>query len=246
MVEMMDGTDSMYGPQVAAAFFGYIIGMSCALSSYIAGTHCIECFRLLHPLPQIQLLEGRTSVGESESIVETHRQGKERLFLPFSKLNVFILALTCASLLVGFAFGDAYYGSLMYRELWMASILAPFGAVIRWRFTEYNARELFRAGSNWFPWGTFLANVVAAIICILVTALNTYVVDKDEVSVMWVSPSLGAVGTGFAGSLSTVSSLVHEIIVLETLRQAYSYGVITIVCSMVFSLLIYVPIARFG
>ena len=236
MVEMMDGTDAIYGPQVGNAIFGYVVGVACATSSCICGTHFFQWSRQLNPLSQ----------SESESFVGANLQERQVVLASRHKTRAFVTVLLCAGLVGSFVFADVRYGSKLYRELWLASLMAPFGALIRWRLKALNARPIYGISALWFPWGTFSANVAASIICILTTAMKTYIVEPRDVSSNWLLPVLSAVITGFAGSLSTTSSFVHEILVLETLIQTYCYAIATIVCSMLVSVLIYIPIARFG
>jgi fluoride ion exporter CrcB/FEX len=221
MVVMMDGTDTIYGPQVAAALFGYLMGMIGAITSYVAGTHVVRCFhssgngleeRLRNDAPvSAPVLHWRTAV---------------------------VLVMTCTALMAGLLLGDFYFHLQLYRELWMTALLSPLGALLRWNLMKWNA-----SSKGGFPWGTWSANFIAALVCSFVTAMSTYVVVMSEDS--WVVPALQAVGMGFAGSFSTVSSLVHEVAIMESVRQAYGYVLATIVPSMLMSLLIYVPIARF-
>lgn len=220
MVLMMDGTDTMYGPQVAAALFGYLMGTIGAISSYIAGTHVIECFH--------------HSGNASEQCRQNDTSGVTSVF---HRRAAVVLVLISTSLVIGLLLGDFYYHVQMYRELWMAALLSPLGALLRWNLMKWNA-----ASKKGFPWGTWSANVIAALLCSFVTAVSSFVVLSDD---PWAVPALQALGAGFAGSLSTVSSLVHEIAIVESLRQAYGYVFATIVPTMLMSLLIYVPIARF-
>lgn len=236
MVEMMDGTDTMYGPQVGNAIFGYVIGVACAVSSCISGTHFYQWLRRLHPLP----------LRESERFVATNQQEAKASYSSRHKIRELLLLLLCVGLFGSFVVVDARYGNIIYRELWLALLMAPCGALIRWRLKTLNVRRTWDQGTQWFPWGTFIANFAASIIGILTTALKTYIVEPRDTSSDWVLPVLVAVITGFAGSLSTTSSLAHELVVLETLFQTYGYAFTTIICSMLVCILIYVPIARFG
>jgi fluoride ion exporter CrcB/FEX len=236
MVEMMDGTDTIYGPQVGNALFGYVIGILCATSSCISGTHFFLWLRQVHPLPRT---ESERFVGVSQQQINVMTSSRH-------KGRELVLVLLCMGLIGACAFADTRYGSTLYRELWLALLMAPFGALIRWRLKTLNVRPTWRKGTQWFPWGTFTANFAASTICILTTALKTYIFEPRDISSDWVLPVLVAVITGFAGSLSTTSSLAHELLVLETLFQSYCYAFTTIICSLLVCILIYVPIARFG
>ena len=236
MVEMMDGTDTIYGPQVGNALFGYIIGVVCATSSCISGTHFFQFLRQSHPFQS----------SKSERFMGVTQQGINVMCSNGHMQRELLLVILCVGLFGTFVVADTVYGYTLYRELWLALIMAPFGALIRWRLKTLNGRPTSRRGSRWFPWGTFTSNFVASIICILSTALKTYIAEPHDKSSVWVLPVLAAVTTGFAGSLSTTSSLAHELMVLETLRQSYCYAFTTVICSMMVCILIYVPIARFG
>jgi fluoride ion exporter CrcB/FEX len=220
MVVMMDGTDTIYGPQVAAALFGYLMGMIGALSCYVAGTHAAACFRRVETTE-----EQRRRIDALASAPVVHRR------------TSIILLTTCAAVVACLMLGDFYYQLEMYRQLWMAALLSPLGAVLRWSLMKWNA-----SSKQGFHWGTWSANFAAALVSSFVIAVSTFVVKSEN---SWAVPALLAVGTGFAGSLSTVSSLVHELATMESLLRAYSYALATIVPTMLMSLLIYVPIARF-
>jgi fluoride ion exporter CrcB/FEX len=233
----MDGTDTIYGPQVGSAIFGYLIGISCAISSCICGSHFVQCLRQFHPWPPS---------SESENFVGENVPERRLMTTNHHTTRAIVIILSCIGLFGAFIVADARYKSMLYRELWLASFMAPLGAVIRWRLRALNARPACTNRTHWFPWGTFAANFVASIISILATALKTYIVEPRNVSSNWIVPILVAVNIGFTGSLSTASSLAHELLVLETLHQSYCYAFATIVCSMLVSVMIYIPIARFG
>ena len=236
MVEMMDGTDTIYGPQVGSALFGYVLGVLCATSSYISGTHLSQWLRqslMLHRSESTRFMRG------NQQRTSDMRPGRHRT-------RELLIVLLCVGLVALFIVADTRYGSTLYRELWLALLMSPFGALIRWRLKTLNVLPIWRKKSPWFPWGTFTANFAASIICILSTALKTYIVEPQDISSDWILPILAAVIIGFAGSLSTASSLAHELVVLETLFQSYCYAFTTIICSMLVCILIYVPIARFG
>jgi fluoride ion exporter CrcB/FEX len=239
MVEMMDGTDTIYHPQVGAAIFGYVIGVACAICCYISGIHAFQCLKQFYPSPQ--------PFVESVGRIDSYEQEQEKIITSTASLKIWgcALLLVCTGLVSTFIFMDIIDGSLMYRELWLSSLMSPFGALLRWLLSTLNTRPTCGKKIRWFPWGTFIANFAASMICIFGTAMKTYVVDPQELSSVWVLPVLVALVSGFAGSLSTTSALVHEITNMDTLYKSYSYAVATIICSMLVSLLIYIPIARF-
>jgi fluoride ion exporter CrcB/FEX len=245
MVVMMDGTNTDFGPQVATALFGYLIGGTTAVSSFIFGRHVFEWLRSQHTPSEAPSVEnGNTAESEIQSLQadcsadgQRYRCGMNLVWTKYS------LIVAVAGLFGAFAFGDAVEGILFYRQMWMAMVLSPFGAILRWRLSELNTRELRWTGVEWFLWGTFLANIVAVVISILTEALVSQV-DADDESFDWVKPAMGAVAVGFAGSLSTVSTMVAEMFFRDTPGQAHIYWLSTILCSMLISLAIYCPIVR--
>ena len=101
--------------------------------------------------------------------------------------------------------------SVTYRTMWYAGLCAPFGALLRWRLsglngklTTYNAMDL-----SWFPLGTLLANLLACVISIAAVAIDLRLSDLGG---FWLTGTVRAVKVGFAGSLSTVSTFVSEIV----------------------------------
>lgn len=139
----------------------------------------------------------------------------------------------------------------------MIALTSPFGTLLRWKLSSLNYRNLFFTittttgysfssssqnddnNTSWVPWGTLIANLLAVIISILAKALllslsTKYKNNDDE----WFQPLLGAIGTGFAGSLSTVSTWVKEIVNMKSPFQ-YCYCLITIIPSILLGCIIY-------
>lgn len=243
MVVMMDGTATEFGSQVAAALFGYLIGVSCAVASFIFGRHVFDWLRSRHPLPQSLTIDEGGEGGYEERARGGSKEGKCGLLSKLLAINLW-LVIAVAGLLSAFVAGDAVEGSLFYRKMWMAAALSPFGAVLRWKLAELNSRKLKWTGVEWFPWGTFIANFSAALVSILMEALDLHVVDSGDGSLDWVMPIVQAVEVGFSGSLSTVSTMIRDIFFLQTPGQASIYCSVTILSSMLMSLMIYSPIVR--
>jgi len=254
MVLMLDGTDTVLGPQIASALFGYVLGITCATSSFIFGRHVYDWWRNIHPPPDndntVQQMEDIAEVDSTYSTADSQisvrlKEGC-KLASKLYKIKYGPL-LFVAALFGAFAAGDAVEGLLFYRQMWMTCLLAPFGSVLRWRISELNKRNLRWTGSlMWLPWGTLIANILAAVISLAAEALNSRSLDPDDSGYEWASPALIAIEIGFAGSLSTVSTMVREMFSLETSKQSYTYGLITIVTSMLLGLLVYSPIIRAG
>jgi fluoride ion exporter CrcB/FEX len=149
-------------------------------------------------------------------------------------------------LIVAFGVADGVWGIPFYRRMWMIVLVSPFGALLRWRMSRWNNLKLGWKHLAWIPWGTFLANVTAVLISILAEATDARYVTKGDANYIWWSSALIAIEAGFAGSLSTVSTLVKELFDLASKNpaRAYIYFLFTVFCSLLLSLAVYIPIMR--
>ena len=122
MVVMMDGNDTEFGPQVVTALFGYLIGVTCVVSSFTFGRHVFEWLRSCHPLPQAASIEEGITAETSEDSalqVNSSTDGSQWNLLRINKHSP-IVAVT--GLLSAFAFGDAVEGSLFHRKIRKAPV----------------------------------------------------------------------------------------------------------------------------
>ena len=103
--------------------------------------------------------------------------------------------------------------------LWASLLFAPFGALTRFGLTK-------RVGSIR---GTFAANMLGC----LVAAVAHRMSEKELLVDVVAGDIIVAVGTGFAGALSTVSSFFSELVSIEDTPTSYSYGILTAVCAQV-------------
>ena len=155
----------------------------------------------------------------------------------------FVLAL---SILLSFALLDWKKDESeeeFYRQMWMSCLLAPLGTIVRWRLSSLNGS--LNGAWDWFPVGTFTANLVAS----MLSALITGVTDASQRNVSAAtSQVLYALKTGFAGSMSTVSTFAVEGNLLQqTYRhhaKAYYYMLGTIVTACILGLVMYSPLVR--
>ena len=255
---MLDGTDTLRGSQIVPALFGYMIGVACAASSFIFGRHVYDWWRSIHPPPNDDKIqyEVTSQCEEIADMASAYSSAAESEFSALkegcnlaSKLYKIKYGplLFVAALLAAFAVGDAVEGFLFYRLMWMSCLLSPFGAFLRWRISELNKRNLrWTRSLMWLPWGTFIANILGAVISLLTEALNSRFLDPDDAGYEWASPALIAIEIGFAGSLSTVSTMMREMFSLDTPKQSCIYCLLTLVASMLLGLLVYSPIIRAG
>jgi len=264
MVTMMDGSESDLGPQVAPALFGYMLGVSCAVSSFIFGRHVYDWLKSLHtepdgdveygtdrPSPPRRYEDQFADVGSCyssgiDSQISMRIKEGWNVVSKLYKIKYGPLLFTLALFGV-FGAVDAKQGIAFYRRMWMTCLLAPLGSVVRWRISVLNKHNLRWTGHlMWMPWGTLIANVLAAVISVIAEATNSRVLDPGARGYSWLSPALYAIEVGFAGSLSTVSTLIREMFSLDNSKQSHVYCLFTIFSGCLFGLLFYSPIIRYG
>jgi fluoride ion exporter CrcB/FEX len=253
MVVMLDGSGTELGSQVAPALFGYLLGACCAVTSFIFGRHVHDWLRASRSPVIIPGMSG-LAIQEEASLHSSASDLSRRATCYFWRKAVVILGidvapfLLFAGLAVAFGVADGVLGIPFYRRMWMIILVSPLGALLRWRMSRWNNLRLGGKHLAWIPWGTFLANVAAAVISIAAEATEARYNPKDHVNYIWWSSALIAIEAGFAGSLSTVSTLVKEIFDLAAKNpsRAYVYFLFTVLCSMLLSLAIYIPMMRIG
>ena len=152
MVHMLDGTDTVLGPQVAPALFGYIIGLLLSYMSFVVGGHL---FHWLHrnSNPHLYEDEAQSDVEDPESnedeesnrsvpvsVDETSRKRrKSRLRSWFCgethhtfylQALPIILAVLLVSLFVSADITNVR-NSPFYRRLWLECLFSPPAACVR-------------------------------------------------------------------------------------------------------------------
>jgi len=145
--------------------------------------------------------------------LSSHVDSRQLLRFKF-KLGTFLSLLTFG-LMTAFLF-FSFHGQHMsyYRTLLLSALFAPPGTLIRWQLAALNGKvERYK----WFPLGTFVANIVAAVVSAAMAGVSLhYQVDSTS----WGGAILAGIKTGFAGSLSTVSTFVTE---GDRLRKTYPH-----------------------
>lgn len=119
-----------------------------------------------------------------------------------------------------------------FRHVTYALVLAPPGALLRWQLARLNPvlhpeqRLRWYAAARW-PWGTLSANLLAVLIYGAAdtaqyvgritgpSSLGAYTHDACD--------ALYGLQNGFCGTLSTVSTLVAELVAMRPPRAAFSY-----------------------
>ncbi|ORX62301.1 hypothetical protein DM01DRAFT_1403974 [Hesseltinella vesiculosa] len=115
------------------------------------------------------------------------------------------------------------------QELSLACVFAPVGALLRWRLSFYNGATKFT------PLGTFIANIFGTLV-LAVLYLLRYSVPVSPISCL----VLNALSDGFCGCLTTISTFVVELTILRH-RQAYAYGIVSVVSGQCLMFLIVGP-----
>jgi|GEM_PF-6560866 len=263
MVIMFVGTDTELGPQVVPAIFGYILGMMAAIGSFRFGRHVsswLQSWR--HPKKRDSSDEDENDneleYGRHETISTTQENFDTQCCTTFPDVGLFKCLLAVfkpkrsalvlsVGLVVGFAIADFVLGINFYKNMFLTSLFAPLGALLRWKLSKWNTRNGSSGTYSWVPLGTFAANIAGAFFSILPVALtsrySTQIADK-----LWLMAIAAAVKVGFAGSLSTVSSMVKEIVLLTEKYPGHAkphmYGFVTCFVALTMSLVIYTPIVR--
>ena len=104
-------------------------------------------------------------------------------------------------------------------EVYLALLLAPAGATLRWQLCS-RLNGALPGRWHWFPAGTFLSNMGGSAVSALALALVVHLcpgggggagaAPRGSAS-YWAAVSLGGVSIGFAGCLSTVSTFAGEV-----------------------------------
>ena len=162
------------------------------------------------------------------------------------------LFLTAAGLLAAFMVGNFVQDIQFYRAMTMLWFFAPAGSLLRWKLSDLNARDgEFRCCKlpHWVPWGTFIANMLAAMTAALLTGLDDrYYIATDPMERNWTIGLLFALTSGFSGSLSTVSTMIKETVLLSETHVGYAkahyYAVATCFTGMILGLTVYAITVR--
>ena len=143
-------------------------------------------------------------------------------------------AVLLVALTLGSCFGVAYETRHTWiRTIWLSIIFAPFGCVLRWLLSKLNYK--LANDWEWLPVGTLAANWTGAVLDFVLQSVLVRVEPG-----YWGSLVINAIETGFCGCLTTVSTLVAEIMKqaeqLPFSMRVYRYSVATFVGAFVFGL----------
>ncbi|KAG7341572.1 CrcB-like protein, Camphor resistance CrcB [Nitzschia inconspicua] len=268
MVYMLDGSYCELGSQVFSVMFGYMIGLMGATCGFLFGRQCglwMHNFRNAGEHDQ----DDHPKEGEDEELLEentaalyrepsTHHgielvDDDEVKLKPvpnhLHKIPLFLLAF---GLLVAFLFGNFEQDIQFYRGMTILWFVAPFGSLLRWRLSRFNLTEgkvLCFDLPKWVPWGTFMTNMIAASVSACLTGIfDRYYSTVDPLESNWTLGLIFALISGFSGSLSTVSTMIKESVLLSEQyvgsAKAQFYAVGTCLCGMLLGLAIYSTTVR--
>eukprot|EP00977_Amphora_coffeiformis_P005833 scaffold1225_cov164-Amphora_coffeaeformis.AAC.9 len=171
--------------------------------------------------------------------VAMESMGDQSTFLHSMGGNIlwFTTVMCVVVLFLLFAYGDVNGHYYFYRRMWMTCLFTPVGAVLRSQLKQW------LPSTHSVQWGTFTANILGAMVSILLEVVLARYLPADQVD-SWLGTFLWALKVGFAGSLSTVSTFVKELVGMERLLDRHVYGIVTMLVAMSVGLAIYSPLVR--
>lgn len=146
------------------------------------------------------------------------------------------MACTLLALLtIGACFGVAYETEHVWiRNIWLSVLFAPFGCICRWLLSKCNY-SLKKKNLDWLPLGTLAANWIGVMIDYVLQSVQLHVSPG-----YWGSLVISSIETGFCGCLTTVSTLIAEIMKLSELLpfslRTYLYTAVTFVGAFILGL----------
>lgn len=200
-----------------------IFGIFLSFCSFIVGKDFFDCILSLHSRISKQSPHREDRDGNVVPTSVAEEQNEDYSWLA-------IILTICVFIIV---FIPTVVGAIIHREnprlrlQWTSGALAPAGATARWLLSRLNGRRLG------FPVGTFIANISATLLDLSIGAAMLHNTTSSNATLI-----LNALFTGFAGSLSTVSTWINESISLER-PQRYVYVVTTIITAVLIGLVVY-------
>ena len=196
-----DKKEKAINNNVALVIFYYIlaiiltIGLSCV--AFYFGT---KMYTIVRKILSVCLQTEKNNNGSKKS------NGNESININRKKLEyiwekyVLIIIVGILILLIGITVSLSF---LIDHGLWLAVILAPFGAKLRWFLGR-----MFNNKAKWryIPVGTFAANIIGSLL--LAILLSAYPNStSDDILIEGITK-------GFCGCLTTVSSFIGELFML--------------------------------
>jgi len=229
---------------IIQALFGYVIGMHCGYMSLKFGQHVSMCiYHYFHCVDQqqqvniIHLQEEIDPQNNDKKQKEKDSKNNNRIIEIFHLLAPYMVVISILT----------YFTITNNRSLWLSSLAAPIGAIIRWRLSvSFNKQS----NNTWIPYhGTFTANIVGSILSIIATSFLIVSSSSPTGATDVTQDILLAIKSGLAGSLSTVSTFIDEYDNLlskhnkNNFMNAYKYVYGTIMTACIMSIFVYVPMS---
>ncbi|WFD01312.1 hypothetical protein MYAM1_004074 [Malassezia yamatoensis] len=128
-----------------------------------------------------------------------------------------------------------------FRHVTYALVLSPPGALVRWQLARLNPSGSRPLSRHW-PFGTYFANQLAVLIyCAGEVAMyfgyiagptGKTVSSKDACNALY------GLQAGFCGTLSTISTLITELVAMKPPRKAFAYVFFSWASGVVFCILV--------
>eukprot|EP00339_Tiarina_fusa_P013855 CAMPEP_0117021018 /NCGR_PEP_ID=MMETSP0472-20121206/15904_1 /TAXON_ID=693140 ORGANISM="Tiarina fusus, Strain LIS" /NCGR_SAMPLE_ID=MMETSP0472 /ASSEMBLY_ACC=CAM_ASM_000603 /LENGTH=439 /DNA_ID=CAMNT_0004726379 /DNA_START=115 /DNA_END=1430 /DNA_ORIENTATION=- len=260
MVVMMDGSYCDLGSQVLSAVFGYILGLMGAIACFHFGRSVAKWVcDLRNPSSRDGITPSNSEDEDHPPIQPIDVPYNAQLEPPQQLSSQDDSSVCCRSIIVRatpfilvsvilllFIAGYALEGIHFYRTMIAKSMTAPIGALLRWKLSGLNSRPE-GAKLPWLPVGTLAANLIASVVSIVCIVFADRFHNEED---LWVDAILFSMRVGFAGCLSTVSSMVKEIVNLSEKypghAKSYLYGLGSLLAALSICLPIYSIIGRVG
>jgi len=147
----------------------------------------------------------------STTIIKREKPAIDLKFIIYGGLT---LIATITAIILTIVDGDI-------RKICLSCLLAPFGACLRYILSFRNS--MFRD----FPMGTFLANIIGTL-CLGIFYIFRFSFSEQN----FLCHFLVAVGDGFCGCLTTISTFINELNSLST-KNLYVYCITSIVVAQI-------------
>uniref|UniRef100_A0A7S4AXQ2 Fluoride ion transporter CrcB n=1 Tax=Pseudo-nitzschia australis TaxID=44445 RepID=A0A7S4AXQ2_9STRA len=267
MVVMLDGSYCELGSQAITVLFGYAIGVMGAIYGFSFGRQCgMWMYNFRHRNDDNEANSSRAEIIEVDGLstseyqasmheeVELVDDDNVKLKPVPSHLHKIPLFMTAVALIISFVVGDVISDIEFYKGMILLWFLSPVGSLLRWRLSNLNVQN--KEGKSlvyphWIPWGTFIANMFATVLSACMEGLDDrYFSGSNPTSIRskWVDATIFALKTGVAGSLSTVSTLVKESVLLsETYAgtaKGHYYPVLTCLSGCLLGIMVYATTIR--
>jgi len=159
-------------------------------------------------------------VNNNDDVDKEQAEKGEKMYANAGELLLHLLAfISTTGLLIWGAFHfDDESDHPNYRPPFLAALLSPSGTILRWLLSKCNGTI---KRWEWLPIGTLAANLLACVISVLMSAISLHADGTiPPLAAAWMT----AIKSGFAGSLSTVSTFAAETVGLFRALPRYFWG----------------------